>query len=166
MTSQEQQVAQSEKKWALPLLIALVVSLRDRRHHHALWSINWVKLENGTYSGETVWVKCMNEDIWVMARNIPCSFISFFLHNKNIICHFSSLLVKSGHFQLTSTLSTTVLLVELMVIKHHHGYHVVLCSYWQPWGGCFFLFLPSGCAMRPTLLKASNITSTYWKLTN
>ena len=70
-----------------------------------------------------------------MARNILCSFISFFLHNKDIICHLSSLLLNSGHFQLTSTLSTTILLVELMAIKH--GRHIASCSYWQPRGGCF-----------------------------
>ena len=52
------------------------------------------------------------------------------VHNKGIICHFSSLLVNSGCFQLTSTISLTVLLVELMAIKH--GQHVVSCSYWQP----------------------------------
>ena len=92
------------------------------------------------------------ENFGVMARNIPCSFISFFLHIKDIICHFCSLLDNSGHFKFTSTLSTTVLLVELMPINH--GRHVVSCSYWQPRGGCFSYF-----AMRPTLFNASNNTS-------
>ena len=41
-----------------------------------------------------------------------------FLHNKDILSYFSSLLADSVHFQLTSTISTTVLLVELMMIKH------------------------------------------------
>ena len=89
----------------------------------------------------------------------PCSFISFFLQNKNTIYHFSSLLVNSCHFQLTSTLSSTVLLVELMAIKP--GCHVVSCSYWQPWGWYFSYSWcsPKGCAMCPTLFKASNIVT-------
>ena len=95
----------------------------------------------------------------VMAQNIPCSFISFFLHNKDIFCYFGSFLVYSGRFQLASTISTTFLLVDLMVIKH--GHHIISCSYWQPWGGCFSdsWCSPSGCAVPPTLLRASNITS-------
>ena len=36
-----------------------------------------------------------------MAQNISCSFISF-LHNEDIICSFSSLLVYLGCFQLNS----------------------------------------------------------------
>ena len=55
-----------------------------------------------------------------------------FLHHKDIICYLSSLLAKSLHFQLKSTVSTTFLLVKLMVIKH--GRHVVSCLYWQPRG--------------------------------
>ena len=73
-----------------------------------------------------------------MAWNTPSSFISF-LHNKDIFCYFGSFLVDSDRFQLTSTTSTKFLVVELVVIKH--GHHVVSCSYWQPQGGCFFLFL-------------------------
>ena len=42
---------------------------------------------------------------------------SVLLHNKDIFCNFSSLLVNLGHFQLTSTISTTVLLVQLVVIN-------------------------------------------------
>ena len=63
-----------------------------------------------------------------MAWNIACSFI--FLHKKDIICHFSSWLVKAGRFQLTSILSTTVLLVELMAIKHgrHVSFMLVLAT--------------------------------------
>ena len=58
-----------------------------------------------------------------MARNIPCSFISF-LHNKDIFCYFSSFLVDSGRFHLTSTASTAFLIVELVVIKHgRHMFH-------------------------------------------
>ena len=70
----------------------------------------------------------------VMAQDIPCSFISSFLHNKDI-CYFGSFLVDLGRFQLTSTITTTFLLVELVVIKH--GHHLVSCSYQQPWGGYF-----------------------------
>ena len=94
-------------------------------------------------------------EILVMDQNIPC-FSLVFLHYKDIICHFSLFLVNSGHFQLTNTLSTTVLLVELMVIKH--GNHIVSDSYWQPRGGCFPYFWrgPKGCAMHPTLFKAPN----------
>ena len=47
----------------------------------------------------------------VMAWNILCSLISFFLHNKDILCYFVSFSVDSGRFQLTSTTST-FLLVE------------------------------------------------------
>ena len=84
---------------------------------------------------------------------------SVFLHNKEIFCYFGSCLVNSGRFQFTRTVSTTFLLVELVVIKH--GRHVVSCSYRQPRGGCFSYSWrsPKGCAMHPTLLKASNITS-------
>ena len=86
-----------------------------------------------------------------MAWNIPVhSLVS--LHNKDIICHFSSLLVNSGHFQLSSTLSITALLMELMAIKHgHHSFMLIL----ETLRGCFFLFL---AAMHTTLFKASNIT--------
>ena len=88
----------------------------------------------------------------VMAQNIPCSFISFF-HNKGIFCYFCSFLVDSGHFQLTSTTSTTFLLVELVGIEH--GHYIVSCSYRQPRGGCFSYFWGSlnGCAMPPTYLR-------------
>ena len=85
----------------------------------------------------------------VMDWNIPCSFI-IFLHNKDIIYYFGSLLVNSGRFQLTSTISTTFLLEEFVVIKH--GCHVVSCLYWQP-QGCVFLFL----AQPKGLHYASNI---------
>ena len=56
-----------------------------------------------------------------------------FLHNKDIFCQFGSFLVNSGHFQLTSIVSTTFLLVELVAIKH--GCHIVSCLYQQPQGG-------------------------------
>ena len=57
----------------------------------------------------------------VMAQNIPCSFISFFLH-QDIFHYFGSFLVDSGRFHLNSTISTAFLLVELVVINH--GHHV------------------------------------------
>ena len=75
---------------------------------------------------------------------------SFFWHNV-IIWSFSSLLVNSGHFLLTCTISSAVLLVELVVTKHDdvllffcghyssnrlssaqvtkHGHSIVSCSY-------------------------------------
>ena len=64
-----------------------------------------------------------------------------------------------GHFQFTSIISTTVSLVELVVVKH--GCHIILCSYWQHQGGCFSLFLalPKGPHHASKLFKASNITS-------
>ena len=71
----------------------------------------------------------------VIALNVPCSFISF-LHNTDIICYFSSLLINPGLFQLTSIASKMVLLVGLMVMKYCG--QIVSCSYWQPQGGCFF----------------------------
>ena len=73
----------------------------------------------------------------VMAQNVPCSFISF-LHSKDIIYYFSSLSVNSDHFQLTKTLSATLLLLELMGIKH--GNHVVLVSIYQRSDTNFLLF--------------------------
>ena len=88
-----------------------------------------------------------------MAWNIPCLFISL-LHNKDIICYFTSLLVSSGHFQFTSTISVTVLLVELVTIKH--GHHV--CSFMLTLATsreCFSYF----GAMPQTLFEASKITS-------
>ena len=96
-------------------------------------------------------------ELWLGTSPIHSSVV---LHNKDIICHFSSFLVNSGPFWLTSTLSITVLLVLLMAIKH--GCHVVSCSYWQPRGGCLSYSWCSlkGCAMRPILFKASNNTST------
>ena len=62
-------------------------------------------------------------------------FIDKFFYIIMTICYFSSQLVNSGCFQFTSTIPTTVLMVELVVIKH--GHHVFSCSYWQPQGGCF-----------------------------
>ena len=38
-----------------------------------------------------------------MDGNVPCSIISLFLPNKNIIYYFGSLLVNLGSFHLTST---------------------------------------------------------------
>ena len=51
-----------------------------------------------------------------------------FLHNKVIFWYFCSALVNSGPFQLTSTVSSTALLVELMAIKH--GHHIASCLHW------------------------------------
>ena len=81
------------------------------------------------------------------------------MSDKGIICYFSLLLVNQDHFQLTSTVSRTLLLVELMVIKH--GHHIVASSYWRPRGGCFSYSWHSlmSCAMPPTLFNASNIPS-------
>ena len=50
-----------------------------------------------------------------MAWNILCLFI--YLYNKDI-CYFSSLLANLDHFLLTSTISATVLLLEVVVIRH------------------------------------------------
>ena len=87
----------------------------------------------------------------VMALINPCSIISFFcmirkysvvlvhsyfLHDKEIFCHFGSFLVNSCHFYLTSSVSA-FLLVELVVIKHGSVRYVVSCTYQQPQGGCF-----------------------------
>ena len=103
--------------------------------------------------------------ILVMAREIPCSFISFFLYNKDIFCYFGSFLVDYGCFQLTSTTSTTFLLLEMVVIKH--GCQVVSCSHQQTREGCFFSSSWcswNGCAMPPTLFEVSNITSIQYLL--
>ena len=56
--------------------------------------------------------------------------IHYILHYKDIICYFGSLMVNSGHFQLTSTVSTIFVLVELVVISH--GCLVVSSSHPQP----------------------------------
>ena len=76
------------------------------------------------------------------------------LHN-DIICYFSSFLFNSGRFQLTSTLSTTVLPVELMAIKHDcHMFHACTGNLKGD-----VLLIPGASPMRPTLFKASNNTS-------
>ena len=78
----------------------------------------------------------------------PSSFISFFLHSKEILCPFCPLLVSLCSLHFTSTITT--LLVELVTILH--GYHIV-CSlyYWLP-RGCFVISWcrPLGCIMRKT----------------
>ena len=51
-----------------------------------------------------------------MVCNVPHSLISFWL-NKDMVYYLSSLLLNLGYFQLPSTTSATVLLVELVVIK-------------------------------------------------
>ena len=51
--------------------------------------------------------------LWL--RTSPVHSIVFFLHNKDILCYFGPFLVDSGHYQLTSTTSTTFLLVELVI---------------------------------------------------
>ena len=67
-----------------------------------------------------------------------------------ITCIFSSL--DPGCFQFTSTISTTVSLVELVVIKH--GCHIILCSYWQHQGGFF--------SYSWRCLKGRTMPPTYW----
>ena len=79
-------------------------------------------------------------DFWklglVMAWNSPLHPVVF-LHNKEMFCYFSSFLVNAGHFQLASNISTTSLLVELVAITH--GYHILSCYYWKPWGDVFIV---------------------------
>ena len=72
---------------------------------------------------------------------------------------FRAFTIDSGRFQLTSSISTTLWLVELVVIKH--GHHMVSCSYWQPRGGCFSYSWCSlkGCTKPPTLFEVLKITS-------
>ena len=67
-----------------------------------------------------------------------CHYAKHIWHNM----YFSSL--DPSCFQFTSTISTTVSLVKLVVIKY--GCHIISCSYWQCQGGCFslFLVLPEG----------------------
>ena len=73
------------------------------------------------------------------------------LHN-DIIHSFGSFLNNSGHFWLTSNVSTTFLLVELVVIKN--GHHVVSCSYQQPRGGwrSYSLCSLKGRAIPPNII--------------
>ena len=111
----------------------------------------WYSLAKSCLSNENfVLAYCLKFWSWLGA--LPVHSLVF-IHDKAIICYFCSLLVNSRYFPLTSTVSTTVLLVALMVIKHGHHtlkprsltrwVNVVSCSYWQPRGGC----------------KASNIAS-------
>ena len=52
------------------------------------------------------------------------------IRTYSIILVYTSLLLNLSCCQLTSTISTTVLLLEVVVIRH--GHHVVPCSSWQP----------------------------------
>ena len=47
-----------------------------------------------------------------------CFLFHFFVYNLDILWYFSSLLINSGHYQLTSTISTITLLVKNVMIKH------------------------------------------------
>ena len=69
---------------------------------------------------------CFSGGLWLRTSPVHSQVV---LHNKDIICYFGSLLVNSGRFQLASTIPTTILLVELVYIKH--GCHIAARSYWQ-----------------------------------
>ena len=62
-----------------------------------------------------------------MDGNVPYSF-STSLHNGDIFHYLSSMLVNSAHSQLPSTVSATMLLVELVAVKH--GHHAVSYLHW------------------------------------
>ena len=105
------------------------------------WFINWI-------SGH--WFQdIFSYKNWLWLGTCPVHSLVC-LQSKDIICYFSSLLIKSDHLQLTSTISTAVLQAELTAIKHCH--YLVSCLYWQPWGECFSYswFSRSGCAVPPT----------------
>ena len=83
----------------------------------------------------------------VMARNVPCSFRRFFLHNKDI-CHFGSFLVDS--------------------VNLYHNYNIFSHGTGgdQTWLPCGSMLIPAtlrGISM-PPLFKASNITSIEYLL--
>ena len=91
-------------------------------------------------------------------------FFHYFLHDKDIIHYLISLLVNSGCFQLTSTVSTTVLVVELMAIKH--GHCIVSCSDWQPLGDVFLILGTDGRALLCVNIIWDFQHYLYWHFTN
>ena len=91
---------------------------------------------------------------WLWLGTTPVHSLVFGIISAYIICCFSSLLVNSGHFHFTSTLST-FLLVQLAVIKH--GCHKVSCSYWQPQEGS-----GDAAAPHPFLQETHYQSCSYW----
>ena len=89
----------------------------------------------------------------------------FFLHNKGILL-FCFILSYSGHFYLTSTVSTTCFTSGTAGDQRWAAHSFILMQ--AASSGMFFLFLcsPKGFARPPTLLKASNITSNEYILIN
>ena len=72
-------------------------------------------------------IKFKDEDLqykdlsWNLGYSLECPLF-IVLHEKDIVYYFVSLLIDSGHFQLTSTIPTISLIVELVVNKHNCFY--------------------------------------------